>query len=119
MSKDGITLITISILADIIPAFVLIYFMQVVTSGAGVRCQMALLLLFHRSCYLIAICALAIHAWHIYDRWEAPSLYGLFLQVSWMVLCVGSFARHRLAPAIPMWATWRHPAGRVKYGPQH
>jgi len=95
-------------------ALIILYFMQAVTHGAGIRCRLALLQLVQRISYGILAMLLMKNALDIYASGEPPTWQHLGVQFSFLLCCTVSYLRHRLSPPI---ASWEKPAASLRYGP--
>ena len=106
-------LIVSSALAQAISAFIVLFFMQSVTKGAGLHCKLALIQLAQRICYCALSFYLMNNAISIYTDWRCPPFDDMAVFISLMACCMASYVRHRMAPPIPDGASWRNPAHTV------
>jgi hypothetical protein len=105
-------------LANAASAFIVLYFMQGATKGAGFKSRVALLQGVQRVLYFALAGALMANAKHIFDTHELPETFDAAVDLAFFALAATSFLRHRTAPAVPDDASWSHPAPRVIYEPQ-
>jgi hypothetical protein len=88
-------------MANGVSAFIVIYFMQVVTAGSGFDSHIAVLQLVQRGLYTLLAAALLMNAVHIYFDAVLPPLNGAFVEMSFFMVSFVSFLRHRMAPKLP------------------
>lgn len=88
-------------IANFVTAFIVIYFMQVVTSDAGISSGLARLQFVQRALYLLLAIALFWNAIGIYFDGITPSPNGAFVEFSFFLVSAVSFLRHRTAPPLP------------------
>jgi hypothetical protein len=96
--------------ANGVSAFIVLYFMQTVTSGSGFASHIAMLQLAQRGLYILLSASLWMNAIHIYFDRVPPPLNGALVELSFFLVSIVSFLRHRMAPKIPATdANWLPP----------
>ena len=92
-----------------ITALVIVWFIPLVTQGAGFNCLLAFMRLVQRICLSCLALACAAAALHILQVRHNPPPVWLFLHASFAMSALSSLIRHLWAPNIPIGTTWRHP----------
>lgn len=88
-------------MANGVSAFIVLYFMQTVTSGSGFSSGIAMLQLTQRGLYVLLAAALWMNATHIYFDRVLPSITSAMVEGAFFLVSAASFLRHRLAPPVP------------------
>ena len=108
-------LVVAVIISNVISSSVIFAMAQVVTKDWGIHCHLAALQLFQRICLWFLAIALMVNAFSLFLTWEPPTINALMIYFGFMLACVASFLRHRLAPPVPSDATWKNPAMPIRY----
>jgi len=92
-----------------VTSLVIIWFIPLVTHGAGFQCLLAVIRLIQRLCMCSLAAACALAALHIVQTRHNPPPVWLFLHASFALTALSSLIRHLWAPNIPEDATWHRP----------
>lgn len=105
--STSVAILSVLASTNALTAFVVLYFMQAVTAGAGFHSRLALLQFFQRCVYAVLAFALMKNAVHIYFDGIMPAFGDALVETAFFLASIVSFLRHRLAPPIPASASWR------------
>ena len=87
--------------ANGVSAFIVLYFMQTVTSGSGFGSTIAFLQLTQRALYIVLAASLWMNAIHIYFDSTPPSANSALVEGAFFLVSIVSFLHHRMAPKVP------------------
>lgn len=99
----------VSVVANVVSSLIILYMMQAVTAGAGLRCPQAAIRLIHRASLAGLSMALMYHAYDIIEYSRTPTLASALVNGSFTLACVISAVRHSTAPPIPRTNNWHTP----------